>query len=239
MSNQRIRQPLQTDEDIAAGYAKIKTPNSARSYTTDQSTNTTLVPAGLYPQQSFFDRDGNEIVLVKGRRPGTIPARASAQNTTADHRVAPGAAKQGIHLTKERVIGILLSGMALALLLMLGVVTVSNWWTGLQQDWTYTASFRTYSVDQAVGHNGDSPQHPSHFIIQNDKGHVVVIELPANDPKQAKIFTATTLIGADREPVTVTFADTTGSGHLDLILHVQGQEIVCRNDGAKFNPPTG
>lgn len=244
MSNQRKPIPANTYDDPSLYDTRM--PTSSRRYPVP-GTNTTVAPGGLYTGSSFVAPDGTRYTLVKGTPPGTIPKRAHAEKMQPAGNTAPttdstGAAplpKPRIHLTKERVIIILFSGMVIALLLMWAATAIVNWWINVQQDWTYTANFRTYSVDQAVGHNGDSPEHPSHFIIQNDKGHILIIELPADDPKKAVLITGTTLIGADREPVTVTFQDTTGSGRLDLILHVQGQQIVCLNDGQKFNPPTG
>ena len=72
--------------------------------------------------------------------------------------------------------------------------------------------------------------------IANNKfqGKILIIELPADDPSKAKLITGPTLVNADRVPVTVTFQDTTSSGRLDLILHVQDQEIVFLNDGQTF-----
>jgi len=61
------------------------------------------------------------------------------------------------------------------------------WWAGVQNDWKFTASFRTFSVDQAVGHDGDSPTHPSHFIVQNDARRIIIIEFPANDASKVAI----------------------------------------------------
>jgi hypothetical protein len=226
MSNQGRRQPMQTDEEIADLYPN-KRASSARRYTTEE---TAVVP--YQPGQVFTGADGVEYVVIPGKRPGPLPQRASRlkEITTAPESVP--LPKQ--RWTKGRTLACLLSGVAATLLVLwLGMALIS-WWTNLQADWTYTKAFRTYSVDQAVGHGGDSAQHPSHFIIQNDKGQILIIELPADDPKKAVMIPGPILLGADHEPVTVTFEDTTGSGRLDLILHFQSQTVVFLNTGEKF-----
>ncbi len=78
-------------------------------------------------------------------------------------------------------------GATVALVLWIGAAWVMAWWAGVQNDWKFTASFRTFSVDQAVGHDGDSPTHPSHFIVQNDARRIIIIEFPANDASKVAI----------------------------------------------------
>ena len=129
----------------------------------------------------------------------------------------------------------------LALLLWVGGSWLGGWWASTQNDWTYTQAFRTYSVDQAVGHNHDSAAHPSHFIVQNDHGRVLLIELPADDPSKVVTYAGPLLLGdgQDRLPITISFQPDPQSGRLDLLLHVEGQSYVFVNTGTKFIPPTG
>lgn len=132
-------------------------------------------------------------------------------------------------------------GATVALLLWMGLAWLGMWWTSTQNDWTYTQAFRTYSVDQAVGHNHDSAAHPSHFIVQNDHGHVLIIELPADDPSKLITYAGPLLLGdgQDRIPLTISFQQDGQTGRLDLVLHIQGQSYVFVNTGTKFVPPSG
>lgn len=93
---------------------------------------------------------------------------------------------------------LLVIGAVIALILWISGAWVNNWWTDTQNDWTYTQAVRTFSLDEAVGHNHDSTSHPSHFIVQNDKRHIIIIELPADDWTKAIIYSAPTLIGNGR-----------------------------------------
>ena len=132
-------------------------------------------------------------------------------------------------------------GVFIALILWLCGAWMINWWTNTQNDWTYTSSFRTYSTDAVVGHNHDSYNHPSHFIVQNDKRHIIIIELPADDFSKALIYSAPTLIGDGQEktPVTISFQANTQTGRLDMVLHVQDTTYVFTNNGTKFITPQG
>jgi len=132
-------------------------------------------------------------------------------------------------------------GAVIALILWIGGAWINKWWTDTQNDWTYTQAFRTFSVDATVGHNHDSASHPSHFIVQNDNRHIVIIELPANDVSKALIYSAPTLIGDGQEktPVTITFQVNLQTGLMDMVLHVENQTYIFTNNGVKFVTPQG
>lgn len=186
----------------------------------------------------------------------TIPRRSSAQRETEEQPAADRQRRKPhpnvyhaqppevIHMPapKRRVSGWFILGVGM--LLMLGMwiagMKVANWWTDVQNNTTYTAAFRTYSVDAVVGHNGDSQAKPSHFIVQNDKRRIIVVELPADDASKAFIYIGPRLIGdgQERTPVTVTFQLNTGTGKIDMVLHVEDQTYVFTNNGKKFVPQT-
>ena len=132
-------------------------------------------------------------------------------------------------------------GAVLALTVWISGAWVNKWWTDIQNDWTYTQTFRTFSVDKVVGHNNDSASHPSHFIVQNDKRHIIIIELPADDWSKSIIYSAPTLIGDGQEktPATISFVADAQTGRLDLVLHVQDQNYLFVNNGTKFVTPQG
>jgi len=128
--------------------------------------------------------------------------------------------------------------MSVMFALWVGLSWFGNWWYTTQNDMTYTKAFRTFSVDFAVGHNNDR-RNPSHFIVQNDKGHIIIVELPADDARKAVIYTGPQLIGdgQERTPVTLRFSWNPQTGRYDLVLHIQNQTYVFTNDGKQFVPP--
>ncbi len=230
MREQRNAPTYHDAGDNASLYPQ-KMPSSTKRYRQPQGNNA-LVQQRLHAGQIFTGADGVEYIVMPGRPP--VPTRASRGAPTTD-TVAISFPQP--KRAQGKVTIALFVGVALTLLAIWLIIVVTNWWTGLQQDWTYTKDFRTYSIDQAVGHGGDSKEHPSHFIVQNDKSRILIIELPADDPRKAVILIGPTLLGAEREPVTVTFQDTKGSGHLDLVLYCQGRQIVYLNNGDKFTSP--
>src|SRR5712692_24328 len=174
-------------------------------------------------------------------KPVRIPPRRSAQPQhtqpmTEDTPLAR--TRQRRRMNRLWYAGI---GAIIALTLWVGAAWVSNWWTNTQNDWTYTQAFRTFSTDKAVGHNGDSDAHPSHFIVQNDNRHIVIIELPADDASKSLIYFGPMLIGdgQDRTPVTISFQLNLRTGRFDMVLHVQDQNYVFTNNGTKFVEPSG
>jgi hypothetical protein len=150
----------------------------------------------------------------------------------------PGRYRRRVHIHWLTFIGI---GAILALILWISGAMLIAKWTDTQNDWTYTQAFRTFSIDRAVGHNGDSSAHPSHFIVQNDKRHIIIIELPADDWSKSVIYSAPTLIGEGQEKTTATisFQVNMQTGRLDMVLHVENQTYVFTNNGTKFLTPSG
>ncbi len=108
--------------------------------------------------------------------------------------------------------------------------------TRQKHHWMYTQAFRTFSIDKAVGHNQNSDTHPSHFIVQNDNRHTIIIELPANDASKSLVYFGLVLIGdgQDRTPVTISFQLNRQTGRVDMARHVQGQSYVFVNSGKRL-----
>ena len=104
-----------------------------------------------------------------------------------------------------------------------------NWWSVTQDDIHYGRP-RTFQKDQVVGHTDDA-LHPSHFIALNLNSQVIVIELPGGDTSKARLYNGPQLFGtgSDLYPVTLSFRDLTGSGKPEMIVHVQGDEIIYQN----------
>ncbi|HTK10723.1 MAG TPA: hypothetical protein VL485_26350 [Ktedonobacteraceae bacterium] len=102
---------------------------------------------------------------------------------------------------------------------------------------------RTFQIDAVVGHNHDSPAHPSHFIAINMNRQAVVIEIMAGDVQKSVTYVAPVVIagdGGDLAPVTLEFRDVTGDRRPDMIVHIhlptQDEVSIFVNDGTKFRP---
>ena len=113
-------------------------------------------------------------------------------------------------------------------------------WLGTTMDDLHYGRPRTYQVDAVVGQN-DNVAHPSHFLALNFKGQIEVIEFPAGDATHAKIYLGPHLYGsnADLVPVTLQFIDSRHDRHPDMLVQVQGEQIVFHNLQGSFHaPPT-
>ncbi len=134
-------------------------------------------------------------------------------------------------------------GMIGAILLWTVGSAVLAWGVQRYNDVRYGTP-RTYHVDQAVGHGGDSLKQPSHFIAMNLHHKAIVIELRGGDPAKSITYVAPVLIVGDNDeaPVTLDFRDVTGDKKLDMIItiHIPGQDQVSVfiNDNDKFRPAT-
>src|SRR5437764_11350812 len=101
-------------------------------------------------------------------------------------------------------------GMIVMLLLWMSFSWITSWWERHQLDATYGFP-RTYQVD-AVVYQGDSSDHPSHYIFLNLTGTVEIIELPHGDSSHARIYKGPKLLtdSADLIPVTGEFKEVNG-----------------------------
>ena len=119
----------------------------------------------------------------------------------------------------------------------LAITVLGAWWQAKQDDWTY-GNPRTYQTDAVVGH-GDSANTPSHFIAQNLKGEIVVLEYPGGDVSKARSYVITTLPGDDGyAPVRLVFRDLTGNGRLDMLVQIGDPgsqvQVILYNNGQQF-----
>jgi len=211
-------------------------------------------PTSVYRYDTALSDGGNVRYQVHPDLVQRIPARSSRTAPAQGQRVrqAPRPAytadeelrterphyPRRVHMHWLVFVGI---GAIIALSLWIGSAWVTAWWTNTQNDWTYTQAFRTFSIDMVVGHNHDSTAHPSHFIVQNNKRHIIIIELPADDWSKAIIYSAPTLIGDGQEktPATVSFQADLQTGRMDMVLHVEDQTYIFTNNGTKFVTPQG
>ena len=129
-------------------------------------------------------------------------------------------------------------GMIFAVLLTLvGQLLIG--WIGTTLDDLHYGRPRTYQVDAVVGHN-DSATHPSHFIALNLAGQVEVIGFPAGDAARAKIYLGPHLYGANADfvPVTVQFVDIYHDHLPEMVVQVQGEQVIFSNAPGAFHAPS-
>src|SRR6266851_5752329 len=99
------------------------------------------------------------------------------------------------------------AGLLLVVLLWTGLTHLLAWGTNEYNTIIYGYP-RTFQIDAVVG-QGDSLQHPSHFIAVNLHGTITIIEFPAGDPNRARELASSTLLSpdADLAVVTLRFVD--------------------------------
>ncbi len=127
-------------------------------------------------------------------------------------------------------------GMLGMLLLWYLSLTLISWWRVYQDDLRYGRP-RTFQTDAVVGHS-DSADHPSHFLALNLNRQVEIIEFPGGDATKAKMYLGPPLVGPGEAltPVTLTFRDVNGDGKPDMLVNIQGSEVVFINEGGQFRP---
>lgn len=185
-----------------------------------------------------FQPDGEQRCL-----PTRVPNSTRRYTNVHGHEVFEQGNQRLVVHRKSKLHWLLFVGLGMVIALLLFVL--AQWvWASIQEHNTEVqyAQYgypRTWQTDAVVGH-GDSALHPSHFIFENLKGHVLVIELPAGDITRAIIYSGPTIYSdqADQFPVTGSFQDVNGDGRPDMELHINGQTITFLNNGSKFVPPS-
>ncbi|HET7641232.1 MAG TPA: VCBS repeat-containing protein [Ktedonobacteraceae bacterium] len=130
-----------------------------------------------------------------------------------------------------------LGGGLLVMLLLLVLVTQAiTWGTNALNTLRYGYP-RVSQINAVVGHT-DSASHPSHFLAINLNGLIEVIEWPGGESSHMRVYTGPQLFGpdSDQQPVTLRFADVNGDGKPDMLLEVEGSQMVWINDQGGFRP---
>ncbi len=164
-----------------------------------------------------------------------IPKRRSAppaQRTTEDIPAAHTRRKRGWF--RAHPVLWLGFGMIIMLAAWTGLQALSSWWSVYQDDVQYGRP-RTAQYDVVVGHN-DSAQHKTHIIALNLNARVVIIEIPGGDSSKAKIYPGPQIFGpnADLDPITLRFLDVDGDGKVDMLVNVQGTQMIFLNQNGQF-----
>jgi hypothetical protein len=192
------------------------------------------------PQED--DEDDEDDAALYPQRPPRSAIRYTSETVPRSHktRVVYAPAKETVRFRRPRFHWLFWMGLALLVMLagFLAFSTLGSWWQVQWDDWHYGRP-RTAQYDAVVGHNGDAAANPSHFLALNLDRKIIVIEIPANDPAQARIYLGPTLVGdgQDVTPVTLSFEDRNGDGRPDLNIHIGDQVIVFLNNGKQFVAP--
>jgi hypothetical protein len=213
------------EEDDA--YYQSRLPTSARRYQEYE-----ISPEHIYQQ-------GNQRVHV---RYVDVPKRKSRQpqlpqereRHTGEYAAVPHSARQGVRLHPLAWFGIF--GVFLVLG-WIGLNAVTNWYQGIQNDWTYGQQ-RHFEINAVVGH-GDSQTNPSHFTAENNIGQIIVIELPGGNVSKAKIYQIETVPGnVGNPPVKLSFQDMNADGKPDMLVQIGDGSAVLYvtlfNNGTQF-----
>jgi hypothetical protein len=180
-------------------------------------------------------------ILVPPRRkadvynPTTGPVQARYGRNTMFQPAPPPLSAQSVEQKKIHWLLYVGVGMIAALALWVTAATLLAWGTEKFNDIIY-GNPRIYQTDYVVGHNHDSPAHPSHFIALNLHGQVIIVELPAGDPTKSIDYIGPALIAAGDEkiPITLSFSDVNNNHKVDMIVHIQDKEVHFCNNGTKF-----
>jgi hypothetical protein len=223
MGATEARQQLDYDVGDDALY-NTRSPSSARRYRQPAQHDTVNDPA-----------------LHNG--PSISRRRASMTTKGTDNSNSNGIATKAAPFPSAEIRGrrisllAVLIGMLVMALLAVGLTAFGSWWRVHMDDMQYGRP-RTFQLDAVVGHGGDSPSNPTHFIFINLNRHIEIIELPAGDATNARIYPGPVLYGdgQDLTPVTAEIRDVNGDGKPDIIVHIQDQQLVLINDGTQFRP---
>lgn len=163
------------------------------------------------------------------------PRRHSVPPTPRPTTAPPARARARWHVHPLLWFGLCL---LLTIVLWVGVTQAIAWGTGVLDLIRY-GSPRTFQVDAVVG-QGDSPQHPSHFVAINLHGQIVILDFPASDPSRAREFEVSSLLGqnADQVVVTLRFLDVNHTGKPDMIIDAGEAQAFLVNANGTFRPPT-
>jgi hypothetical protein len=113
---------------------------------------------------------------------------------------------------------------------------LANWWTGVQENITY-GNPRTFQADEYTG-LGDTPDHPDHFIALNLHGVIEVVQINPQDRNKDAVYVLAN-VGNESTPASLSFRDTTGSGHIDIIVTIGDSTpytIMLLNNGKTLVP---
>jgi hypothetical protein len=121
------------------------------------------------------------------------------------------------------------------ILLLLLLQFAWSWGTEIYNNLHYGMP-RTTQVDAYVGQ--ETGKTPSHFIAENLRGRVIIIEFPGGDVQHARVIVGPQVAGpdADQVPVLLSFVDRNSSHQPDMLVQFGSMEIWYANEHGTFVP---
>ena len=125
-------------------------------------------------------------------------------------------------------------GLVVMIALWMAIIQVVSWGKNEYNNLVY-GNPRTFQIDAVVG-QGDSAQHPSHFIAINLHGTVTILEFPSGDSSHVRLLASTTVMAsnADQAVVTLRFVDVNQNGQPDMGITIDGVQSVLINSQGTF-----
>lgn len=130
-------------------------------------------------------------------------------------------------------------GVFLLLALWVGLTQLVTWGTNKLNDLRYGYP-RVFQLDAVLGHQ-DDPARPTHLLVLNLNGEIILEEFPGGDVAKARSYILTSLVGSgsDLLPVTLQLLPRQDRpGQPDLVVNVGNTISLMVNDQGKFRPPT-
>jgi hypothetical protein len=203
----------------------------------DTQTSARQSPRRAHPVASDVADDWEQDVDDEMLTALPVPARSRRVTTIAPGSVSTSPGKGPAQSRRRFHPLVWLGASVLAILLIwVGVSQALNWGNDALNTLRYGYP-RTFQIDAVVGHN-DSASSPSHFLALNLHGQIEIIEWPGGDSTHARVYLGPQLFGpgSDQEPVTLRFVDLNGDHLPDMVIEVQGSQIVWLNDQGGFRP---
>ena len=129
--------------------------------------------------------------------------------------------------------------MLLLLAVWIGLTQLATWATATINDLRY-GSPRVFQLDAVLGHR-DSAAHPTHLLVLNLNGTILLEEFPGGDASKMRSFLLTSLVGSESHllPVTLRLLPRQDQpGRPDLVVNVGDAISLMINDQGTFRPPT-
>jgi hypothetical protein len=126
-------------------------------------------------------------------------------------------------------------GMAGMVFLTLVAQLAWSWGTSMYNDFHYGMP-RTTQVDAFVGQ--ETGKIPSHFIAENLRGRVLILEMPGSDVQHVRVIVGPQIVGADADqvPVVLSFVDRHGNQTPDMLVQFDAMEVWYANEHGTFVP---
>jgi len=203
-------------------YYATRSNTSARRYTT---TSAAQARQGGRVHHHYHE----EPLIQRPLRQRQLPPQRTERDDEEEQPV-----KRGVRFHRLVYVGFALLIMIVG---WIGFTALGQWWQGKQDDWEF-GNPRTYQTDAVVGHN-DSNSSPSHFIAENLRGQVIVVEYPGGDPSKGRSYQITSIPGnTGNPPVKVVFQDINHDGKLDMLVEIGDPGSVITvflfNNGSQF-----